>query len=247
MKGLCKLTWTEFKLFFREPQAAFFTLAFPLMMLFLFGSIYGNKPTPFFNGYGSVDVSVPSYTALIIATSGLLSITMIMSIYREQGILRRFRVTPIRPITILYSQVMVIFLMTALGLLLLVIAGKAVYGLRFRGDPLNLLAAFFLSCLSFFSLGIVLASILPTVRTTQVVTMTVYFPMIFLSGSTIPTEVLPQGVKNFAQIIPLTHVVNLLRGLWTGQSLTEFYKEILILVSILVLGIFISSKTFRWE
>lgn len=36
MRGLLKLIYVEFKLFFREPQAAFFTLAFPLMMLVAF-------------------------------------------------------------------------------------------------------------------------------------------------------------------------------------------------------------------
>jgi ABC-2 type transport system permease protein len=88
MRGFWKLTLMETKLFLREPMAAFFTLAFPLMMLFLFGSIYGNKPTPFFGGYGSVDVSVPAYTAVIIATSGLLFLTIAMASYREHGSLQ---------------------------------------------------------------------------------------------------------------------------------------------------------------
>lgn len=135
MRGFWKLTWTEVKLFLREPMAAFFTLAFPLMMLFLFGSIYGNKPTPFFGGYGFVDVSVPAYTAMIIATSGLLSLTISMASYREQGILRRLRATPLRPQAILGAQVIVIFLITLLGMVLLVIAGRLVYGLRFEGNP----------------------------------------------------------------------------------------------------------------
>ena len=89
MRGLYKLSVVEMKLFLREPMAAFFTLVFPLMMLFLFGSIYGNKPSPFFGGFGSVDISVPAYTAMIIATSGLMGITIVLATYREQGILRR--------------------------------------------------------------------------------------------------------------------------------------------------------------
>jgi ABC-2 type transport system permease protein len=79
MHSLLKLTWTETKLFLREPMAAFFTLVFPVMILFFFGSIYGNEPTPFFGGYGSVDVSVPAYTAMIIATSGLLGLSIVIS------------------------------------------------------------------------------------------------------------------------------------------------------------------------
>lgn len=100
MRGLWKLTLMEAKLFLREPFAAFFTLAFPLMMLFIFGSIYGNEPTPFFNGRGSVDVSVPRYMAMIIASVGMLSIAITLSVYRERGVLRRYRATPLRPQTI---------------------------------------------------------------------------------------------------------------------------------------------------
>lgn len=247
MRGFWKLTWTEVKLFLREPMAAFFTLAFPLMMLFLFGSIYGNKPTPFFGGYGSVDVSVPAYTAMIIATSGLLSLTISMASYREQGILRRLRATPLRPQAILGAQVIVIFLMTLLGMVLLVIAGRLVYGLRFEGNPFNVLAAFVLSSMSFFALGFVLAGLLPTARTAQIVGMALFYPMIFLSGAAIPREVLPENIRQFAQVLPLSHVVTLLRGLWMGDSWGKYLWETVILVTLLIVGVLVSSKTFRWK
>jgi len=247
MRGFWKLTFVEMKLFLREPVAAFFTLAFPLMLLFLFGSIYGNEPTPFFGGYGSVDVSVPGYTAMIIATSGLLSLAINMASYREHGILRRLKATPLRPQAILGAQVIVIFLMTALGMALLIIAGKMVYGLRFDGNPLSVLAAFVLSCMSFFALGFVLAGLLPTARTAQIVAMAIFYPMIFLSGAGLPREILPQNIREFAQVLPLTHVVTLLQGLWRGQSLGDHVLELGILSALLIIGILISAKTFRWE
>ncbi|MFQ6114579.1 MAG: ABC transporter permease [bacterium] len=247
MRGLWKLTWTETKLFFREPMAAFFTLVFPLMMLFLFGSIYGNKPTPFFGGYGSVDVSVPAYTAIIIANSGLLSITIVLAFYRETGVLRRLKATPVRPQTILTAQVSVIFLMTALGMVLLIVAAKLVYGLRFDGNAFNVLLAFTLSSLSFFALGFVLAGVMPTARSAQIVAMALFFPMIFLTGATIPREVLPESIRNYGQFLPLTHVVNLLRGLWIGDGWQAHLKEVEILLSILFFGVVLSARTFRWE
>jgi len=247
MRGLTKLTLVELKLFLRNPYGAFFTLIFPLMMLFMFGSIYGNEPLPLLGGYGSVDVSVPAYTAMIIATAGILSLTIQISVYRENGVLRRLKATPLRPLTILTAQVMVIFLMTALGMALLVITGKLVYGLRFDGNPLNVLAGFVLSSLSFFSLGFVLASLIPNARTAQIIAMVLTYPMIFLSGATIPLELLPETVQNYAQILPLTHVVTLLRGLWVGDGWSEHFTEVGILASILVAGVVISAKTFRWE
>jgi len=247
MRGFWKLTLMETKLFLREPMAAFFTLAFPLILLFLFGSIYGNEPTPFFGGYGYVDVSVPAYTAMIIATSGFLSLSITMASYREHGILRRLKATPLRPQAILGAQVIVIFVMTALGMALLVIAGKVVYDLRFDGNPWSVLAAFVLSCLSFFALGFVLAGLLPTARTAQIVAMAIFYPMIFLSGAGLPREILPEGIKGFSQVLPLTHVVTLLRGLWMGEPWGDHVLEVGILSAILIIGILISAKTFRWE
>jgi ABC-2 type transport system permease protein len=247
MHSLLKLTWTEAKLFLREPMAAFFTLAFPLMMLFLFGSIYGNEPTPFFGGYGSVDVSVPAYTAMIIATSGLLGLSVVISSYRERGILRRLKATPLRAHTILSAQVIVIFVMTALGMALLILAGKTVYGLRFAGNLFNIAGAFVLSSMSFFALGFVVAGLMPTARTAQVVSMVLFYPMLFLSGAAIPREVMPETIQQYAKALPLTHVVSLLRGLWIGESWGQHLTEAGVLVAMTVVGVIISAKTFRWE
>ena len=247
MRALTKYTWTEIKLFLREPIGAFFTLVFPLMMLFLFGTIYGNEPSEYFNGYGSVDVSVPAYTAMIIGTTGIIGLTITMSTYREKGILRRLRVTPLRPQVILFAQVTVFFLMTLAGMLLLILAGNVVYNLRFDGNILSVVLAFVLSSLSFFSLGFVLAAVLPNARTAQVVGMAIFYPMLFLSGAGMPLEILPEGVRNFSKFLPLTHVVTLLRGLWIGDAWSQHNTEVIVLLGLLVVGVLISVKTFRWE
>lgn len=247
MRSLWKMTLIEMKLFLREPAAAFFTLLFPLMVLLIFGSIYGNEPTPFFGGYGSVDVSVPAYTAMIIGSSGLIGLTVAMSMYRERGILRRLKATPLRPPTILSANVIVNFLMTALGMLLLIVAGKIVYGLRFTGNPVSVFAAFTLSSLSFFALGFVLAGITSTARTAQVLGMVLFYPMLFLSGATVPLEVLPPKMQQYASVLPMTHVVKLLRGMWIGESWSQHWTEVGVLSAILVIGVVISAKTFRWE
>jgi ABC-2 type transport system permease protein len=247
MKSLVKMTWMETKLFLREPIGAFFTLAFPLMMLFLFGSIYGNQPSQYFNGYGTVDISVPAYTAMIIATTGLVGLTITMAAYRENGVLRRLRTTPIRPIVVLAAQVIVLFLMTTLGMLLLIIAGSLVYHMRFDGNAFSVLAAFVLSSLSFFALGFILAGLMPTARTAQVVGMVLLYPMLFLSGAGFPRELLPEGIKKISTFLPLTYVVNLLRGLWIGESWAQHTTEVFVLAAMLVVGVLVSVKTFRWE
>ena len=247
MKSLLKMTWIEAKLFLREPVGAFFTLIFPLMMLFLFGSIYGNIPTQYFGGRGTVDISVPAYIAMIIATTSLVGLTITMAAYREKGVLRRLRTTPVSPLVVLAAQVIVLFMMTAIGMVLLVVAGRLVYQMRFDGDAMSVIIGFILCCLSFFALGFVLAGLMPTARTAQVVGMVLLYPMLFLSGAGFPRELLPESILKVSTFLPLTYVVTLLRGLWIGDPWSQHLTEVLVLACILVLGVIISVKTFRWE
>jgi len=247
MKSLMKMTWMEIKLFLREPVGTFFTLAFPLMMLFIFGTIFGNDPSPNLNGRGSVDISVPAYTAMIIGTTGLVGLTITISAYRENGVLRRLRATPISPFIILAAQVIVLFIMTALGMILLIIAGKLVYHLHFEGNVFSMLLAFILSSLSFFAIGFILASLVPTARTAQVVGMVLLYPMLFLCGAGYPRELLPESVIKISAFLPLTYVVTLLRGMWVGDPWGAHVTDALVLVGMLLAGVLISLKTFRWE
>ncbi len=247
MRGLAKLTWVETKIYLRQPEAVFFTLIFPLLLLFLFGTIYGNKPNPFFGGHGTVDASTPAYMAMIIASTGLLSIAIAVSSYREKGVLRRYRATPLRPSVILASQIAVHLAMTIIGSALLVIAAKLVYGLQFGGRVGAFVLAFFLSSLSFFAGGFLVASLSRTARVAYTVGMVIYFPNLFLSGATFPKQMFPPVLRTVNQALPLTHVVSLLQGLWFGEPWSKHMTEVLVLGGLLVVGAILSARTFRWE
>lgn len=247
MKSLLKMTWMEAKLFLREPVSAFFTLVFPLMYLLLFGAISGNEPTPQFGGQRTIDASIPGLTAMIICMTGLMSTTMTMSTYREKGVLRRLRTTPVSPLVVLVAQAIVVFAMTALGMLLLVTAGELVYHVRFEGNAFSVLAGFALSSLSFFGIGFILAGTMPTTRSAWVVGMVLLYPMLLLSGAFFTVELLPVAVQKVSAFIPLTYVVNLLRGLWIGETWGNHLLDVGVLAGMLVLGISVSLKTFRWE
>jgi len=247
MKILFKMSWMEAKLFLREPASAFFTLVFPLIYLFMYGMISGNEPTPMYGGQRTLDVAIPSLTAVIIAMAGLMSNTMTMATYREKGILRRLQTTPVSPLVVLGAQVIVIFTMTALGMLLLVAAGKLVYDVNFTGNVFSLLAGFILSSLSFFGIGFILAGIMPTVRTAWIASMVLVYPMLLLSGAFFSIEMLPMAVQKVSNFTPLTYVVNLLRGLWYGESWGNHLLDVGVLIGMLLLGIAVSAKTFRWE
>jgi len=93
----------------------------------------------------------------------------------------------------------------------------------------------------------VLAGIVPTTRTALATVMALFYPMIFLSGATIPREDLPETIRRASQFFPLTHVVNLLRGIWIGDPWGHHLLEVGVLVGMIVVGVAITAKTFRWE
>lgn len=247
MKGIWKLTYVEMKLFFREPMGAFFTLVFPLLMLLLFGAIYGNKPTIYMGGLGYVDTAIPALTALIIATSSLMSLPIQVASYREKSVLRRLRATPLRPHAIFVAQVTNTFLMTTAGMIILGIAGKFIFNAEFPLRMYNFAAAYIFSCISFFVLGILLASLFATARVTMLVGMFIFYPLIFLSGTTVPFEVLPKTLQDYSRFLPLTQVMLLLRGLWNGNLWTEHITQLIYLAVMLIIGLIISNRFFRWE
>ena len=116
MKSLLKMTWMEAKLFLREPVGAFFTLVFPLIMLFIFGTVYSNVPTgPGSGGPDAIGSLIPAFMAMVIGITGLMAVTITMATYRENGILRRLRTTPVSPLVVMVAQVAVVFTMTCPG------------------------------------------------------------------------------------------------------------------------------------
>lgn len=245
MNAFLKMAWTEFKLTLREPIGTFFTLIFPLLLLVMFGSIYGNEPTEMFGGFGSVDVSVPGYIGMIVGTVGMLSIPIALATYREQGILRRYRATPLKPSAVLWSQVVVHLGMTLLGTALLFVAALTFYNLRLPEGMLALVPAMLLSALSFFAVGFVLAGLVPTSRTATATGMALFYPMLFLSGAAIPRQVMPESVQRIAEFLPLTHVVILLEDLWFSGSWN--LVSLAVVAGMLVVGVALSTRTFRWE
>lgn len=247
MRGLKKLTLMELKMFLRNPTGAFFTIIFPLMIVLVFGSIYGNGANPDFGGYGIVDVYVPSFTGMIVAISALTILNTEIATAREKGILRRLKATPLRPLTILTAKIAMIFGVTSLSMVLMVVVAKLAFGLRFNGNPIEVIVGFVLSSFSFFAFGLVIASVMPNVRAAESFGFILLFLMLFLSGVFVPFEVVPKAVQQVAQVFPMTHVTTLMRGLWIGESLLQHLKEVVILLGILVAGVLISAKIFRWE
>jgi len=96
-------------------------------------------------------------------------------------------------------------------------------------------------------IGFILAGTMPTARTAQIVAMVLMHPMLILSGAAWPLELMPATVQKVTAFVPLTYVVNLLSGLWSGQPWGDHLLDVGVLIGMLILGIIVSAKTFRWE
>ncbi len=247
LRSLRSLVVVDLRLYLREPIAAFLTVAFPVMLVLVFGAIYGNQPEDMFDGYGSMDVAMPAYTALILGTVGLLGVAITTTSYREAGILRRFRATPLRPLVYMTADVTANLIMVLAGMAGVVIVGWSLYRVQFEGHALSVLIAVILSATAMFAVGYLIAALAPTARAAQVIGMMVLYPMLFLSGATIPLEVMPKSVQGISDFLPLTYVVRLLRGLWFGEPWGSLILETGVLVAVLVASTSIAVRIFRWE
>ncbi len=219
----------ELRLYVRNFFSFFFTLVFPLLMLLLFGGIYGN--TPIYEGADSkmMDICVPAYSVMVTGVTGLMSLPLTLSDYKEKKIYKRFDATPVGKINIMLAQVFVNFIMTLIGISILLAAGKLLYNIQINGTFLSVCISLLFSIAAMFSMGFLFTAIGQDVRSTNLLCYLFYFIMLFLSGATIPDMLFPETMKKIADILPMTHAVDLMQGIFAGDALGMHSKELLIL------------------
>ncbi len=236
----------ELKLYLREPSAFFFTVIFPLLLMLLFGSIWGNDPFPGAE-YGYIDAFTSAFIGIVILTAGTMDLTINIATYREKGILKRFRATPVSPVSFLAAEMLSILVISMMGVLLLLLAGVLLFDMQFRGNLLEGFAAFLLSCCGIAGMGFIPASLARTARSGTVISNCLYFPMLFLSGAALPRQMLPDFLKTVSEAFPLTHAIRLMQGIWLGDGILEYKTEMVVLGAMLVAGAFFAGKLFRWD
>ena len=247
MRGLWNLTWLELKIFLREPLGALGTVGIPVLVFVVasrgLGRLSGRAPTL---GQFLQD-DLPVLVAILITLSSALSLITIISIYREGGILKRLRATPLSPITILTSHVLVKLLLTVVTLVLLALAGRRFYAGPLRVAPLSFLLALLLATVSILSLGFVVASIVPTARFAQPFGSLLLYPQLAISGLFFPLDSLSPAWRLIANLSPITHAVTLLRGVWMGGSWGGHLLAVAALLLNFALCTALASRVFRWE
>lgn len=248
LRGLWKLTWLEIKIFLREPMGAFGAIVIPVLVFLVAGRIVGGRLPPSSIAASSfVHVGLPVLASLLIAINAVISLVTIMSIYREGGILKRLRATPLRPQTILTAHVIVKLLLTAATLGLMVLAGKRYYPVGVHAPLFSFTVALLISTWSILSIGFLIASIVPTARFSQLIGGFILYPMIGFSGLFVPVEVLPPALHVVARALPLTYAVALLQGIWSGDAWLAHVGDVAALTVVFVVCTAVSAKVFRWE
>jgi ABC-2 type transport system permease protein len=248
MRGLLKLTWLEIKIFVREPMGVIVTVGMPLLVLVVAGRMVGRRLSPAtLAASGVVQVGLPVLASVLIAVGAVLSLVTIISIYREGGILKRLRATPLRPQTILTAHVVVKLLLTAVTTVLMVLAGKRYYPVAIDVPLFGFTLALLVSTLSILSVGFLIASLVPAARFAQPIGALILYPMIAVSGLFAPVAALPPALQTVARLLPLTYVVSLLSGIWRGDAWSAHLGDVGALAVVFVVCTVLSTKVFRWE
>jgi ABC-2 type transport system permease protein len=250
MRGLLHLTWLEIKIFLREPLGAIGSVVIPVAAYVVLGRVVGGRgagpPAGTVPG-DFVRIGVPVFAAVMIMLSSVLSLVTIIAIYRESGILKRLRATPLRPWTILTAHVLAKLLFTAATLLLMVLAGKRYYPVDLRIPVVSFTIALVLATWSTLSIGFVVASVVRTARFAQPAGALIFYPMVGLSGLFFPIAALSPGVRAIARVLPLTFVVSLLTGILRGDAWSAHVVDVAALVAVFAICMAVSAKVFRWE
>ncbi len=248
MRGLLGLTWLEIKIFVREPLGVIGTIGVPVLAFVVLGRLLGGglsaasaRRTEF------VTAGLPVFVSILIALNAVLSLVTIISIYREGGILKRLRATPLRPVTILTAHVIVKLLMTAATLALMILAGWRYFPIDTHVPVVGFTIALLFSTGSILSIGFLIASLVPTARFAQPIGGVILYPMLALSGLFVPVASLPPALQAIARLLPLTYATSLLGGIWKGDPWSAHLGDVAGLVAVFAICTALSTRVFRWE
>jgi ABC-2 type transport system permease protein len=222
-------------------------IAIPVVAFIIMSKVGGPRlaDTPGVPRFIAADL--PIFAGLLTLASAVLSFVAIIAIYREGGILKRLRATPLRPYTILSAHVLVKLLFTATTLTLMILAGRRFYPAGMNAPVLSFALALLISTLSILSIGFIIASVVRTARFAQPVSALIFYPMLALSGLFVPVESLPVGLQYIAKMLPMTYIVSLLRGIWIGESWFAHLGDVAALAIAGAVCAAVAARVFRWE
>lgn len=250
MRTLGRLAWVELKLFLREPLTVIFSLALPLIILFVLGGVFGNETDtgpeggPIFRGVGAMSYYVPAYLALVIASVCVISIPTHLAGNRERGVLKRLHASSVDAWMVIGAEIVVAFVLSTVSALILLAAASLGYDFTGPTSPLAVVGVFVFLTLGFAAFGVLLGAVIPTARAAQAVGMLIWFVMLFLGGAGPPPEVLTDNMAIISDVTPLWHAVRVMQEAWLGLDAGISW---VLFAGLLVLSAILASRFFRWE
>jgi ABC-2 type transport system permease protein len=230
------------RLVMRTKVALFFTFLFPLVFLFAYaGLIAHGNPNVVAYMFGPV-------VTLNIMGSGFWGLGMQSVMQRERGSLRRYRLAPIGPRTILLSNLLANYLLELPTIGLLLLAALLFFHMPMKIGWLTLLVLVTVGTFAFAGFGLTISSVANTMQEAQIYNNLVWITLLFLSGVTFPLPMLPRSIQRLAMFFPSTYLVSAFQGVMAqAEPLLDHWPEMLVLVTSGVFGLLFAMKLFRWE
>jgi ABC-2 type transport system permease protein len=240
MRGITHVITAELKLIVRDPMSAFFALAFPAIILWV--KVRTGKPLP--GGLPVIDATVPMLSVFVIGMAGLVVLPATLAQYRERRVLKRLRATPASPALLLGAQWAAHMLLAVIGTVLLIVIGLTALGLTAPANAAGVLLAWTLGALSLGAIGLLIGALVPTGRSATVIGLTVFFPMVFVSGAMIPRETTSGTMRAIGDLTPMAPVVQAVRDAWAGNAISPITLSVMAAIFVIVGGV--AVRTFRW-
>jgi ABC-2 type transport system permease protein len=238
------LAWRQFRferrMFWRNPSAAFFNFALPLIFLFLIASVFGLNEK-------DREILIPGIAGMSVMTTTFTALAFNVTFLREQGILKRIKGTPLPPVSYFGGLIANAVANAVVQVALVIAIGHVLYSVPWPNDWFELIVFVLLGVVAFSSLGIAMAQAIPNFDSAAAYVNAVFLPMIFISGTFYESKHLPGVLDAVARILPLRHVIDGLRGAITGPGLGHNVEGLVVLAAWCVGGIVLALRYFRWE
>lgn len=229
------------KLYFRERQALFWNLIFPVFLLLLFCSIFGGTPersTPLLAGVICINVM----------SAALFGTGVILVAARQQGILRRYKIAPVAPWKIIVGLITSRLLSISLTTTFLVVLARVLFSILLPDKWVPMIMVHSVGVLMFCAIALAIAGLARTVAEANGVTQIFFMPMMFLSGATFPFELMPAWMQRFAHFLPSTYYVAGLKSVMLiDEGILDNGINLIVMISVTIISIAIAGKFFKWE
>jgi ABC-2 type transport system permease protein len=239
------LVWRQYRLerrmFWRNPSSAFFSFVLPLLFLGLFGAIFsGDQET--------LDVIVPGIAGMSVMSTTFTALAMNITFLREQGVLKRLRGTPMPPIAFLGGIAANAVTSALIQVGLVVLAGRIFFHIGWPADWAALVVFVAAGVVCLASLGVAYSHVIPNFDAAPAFTNIVFLPVIFISGVFYDVKNAPSWLRDVAQVLPLTHIIDGLKGaLVTGASIADNASALAVIAVWAAFGIVMAVRGFSWE